>query len=85
MVCFSDSAFLFVFVKQKSFYFLSPISTAGRNYCTMAFEYNHCPCATNFLYGSSVMERGQSWGGPWQRHVVPISLKPSGASPRNGV
>lgn len=62
VVCFSDSAFLFVFVKQKSFYFLSPISTTGRNYRTMAFKYNHCPCATSFLYGSSVIKRGDNLG-----------------------
>lgn len=60
MVCFSDSAFLFVLVKQKSFYFLSSISTTGRNYCTMAFKYNHCPCATSYLYGSSVIKRGDN-------------------------
>lgn len=77
MVCFSDSASLFVFVKQKSFYFLCPISTTGRNYRTMAFKYNHCPCATSLLYGSNGIKSGgtQSWSRWWQHHVVPISFK----------
>lgn len=85
MVCFSDSASLFVFVKQESFYFLCPISSTRWNYHTMASKYNHCLCATSLLYGSSVIKRrGQTWGRWWQHHIVLISLKPSNAFSLNG-
>lgn len=85
MVCFSDSASLFVSVKQESFYFLCPISSTRWNYHTMAFKYNHCPCATGLLYGSSVIKRrGHTWSRWWQHHIVLISLKPSNAFLLNG-
>lgn len=74
MVCFSDSASWFVFVKQESFYFFCPISSTRWNSHAMAFKYNHCPCATSLLYGSSVIKRrGHTWSRRWQRHTVLIS------------